>query len=98
MDVKEIYEARERLRGHIKETPVVYAANLGEMGRATSRAHAHVIWSRDLDDYRKPKNSRDHVACRSTGHRAVHRRTAAHFHIRGRVVASSNKRWHALHC
>ena len=30
MDVKEVYEARERLRGHIKETPVVYAPNLGE--------------------------------------------------------------------
>ncbi|CAG7588923.1 L-threonine ammonia-lyase [Peptoniphilus tyrrelliae] len=30
MDVKEIYDARERLKGHIKETPVVYAPNLGE--------------------------------------------------------------------
>lgn len=30
MDVKEVYEARDRLRGHIKETPVVYAPNLGE--------------------------------------------------------------------
>ena len=25
MDVKEIYDAKERLKGHIKETPVVYA-------------------------------------------------------------------------
>lgn len=30
MDVKEIYDAKERLKGHIKETPVVYAPNLGE--------------------------------------------------------------------
>ena len=30
MDVKEIYDARERLKGHIKETPIVYAPNLGE--------------------------------------------------------------------
>lgn len=30
MDVKEIYDARERLKGHIKETPVVYAPNLGQ--------------------------------------------------------------------
>lgn len=30
MDVKEIYDAKERLKGHIKETPIVYAPNLGE--------------------------------------------------------------------
>ena len=30
MDVKEIYDAKERLQGHIKETPIVYAPNLGE--------------------------------------------------------------------
>lgn len=30
MDVKEIYDAKERLKGHIKETPVVYAPNLGD--------------------------------------------------------------------
>lgn len=30
MDVKEIYDAKERLKGNIKETPIVYAPNLGE--------------------------------------------------------------------
>lgn len=30
MDIKEIYDAKERLKGHIKETPIVYAPNLGE--------------------------------------------------------------------
>ena len=30
MDVKEVYEAKERLEGHIKETPVVYAPNLDD--------------------------------------------------------------------
>ncbi|MDU3009500.1 MAG: threonine ammonia-lyase [Peptoniphilus harei] len=30
MDVKEIYDAKERLKSHIKETPIVYAPNLGE--------------------------------------------------------------------
>lgn len=30
MDVKEVYDAKERLEGHIKKTPVVYAPNLGD--------------------------------------------------------------------
>lgn len=30
MDVKEVYAAKERLEGHIKKTPVVYAPNLGD--------------------------------------------------------------------
>ena len=30
MDVQKIYDARERLKGHIKETPVVKAPNLGD--------------------------------------------------------------------
>lgn len=30
MDVKEVYDAKERLKGHIKKTPVVYAPNLGD--------------------------------------------------------------------
>ena len=30
MDVKEVYVAKERLEGHIKKTPVVYAPNLGD--------------------------------------------------------------------
>lgn len=30
MDVKEVYDAKDRLKGHIKKTPVVYAPNLGD--------------------------------------------------------------------
>lgn len=30
MDVKEVYDAKERLKGHIKKTPVVYAPNFGD--------------------------------------------------------------------
>lgn len=30
MDVKEVYDAKDRLEGHIKKTPVVYAPNLGD--------------------------------------------------------------------
>ncbi len=30
MDVKEVYDAKERLEGHIKKTPVVYAPNLDD--------------------------------------------------------------------
>ena len=30
MEVQKIYDAKERLKGHIKKTPLVKATNLGE--------------------------------------------------------------------